>query len=335
MITLAELATNSDDKLVQGFVNEVITDSFLLSRMTFDDCLTSSGTSDLAYAYKRVKTPMTAAFRALNSEPALTAPEIERVTTSVGILSDSWKLDRVSKDAAEDLYEVYIKGSKDAIIRKFNKTVISGDTEVEENGFDGLDKAVTGSSTEFVSAVDLSSVDKASALAFATEMDELFGSLSRTPDALMMAPKSLVRVNAVCRVLGLNNITRDDAGKIVRSWNGVPIEEMKDGAMTSGDIYAVCFGMEEFHGITLKGGNAISVNLPDWTTPGAVKTGDAEFVCGCALKKTKAAGVLREKPAKTLDDMTLDELKAYAAAHSIDITGKTTKAEILAVIKAA
>lgn len=38
---------------------------------------------------------------------------------------------------------------------------------------------------------------------------------------------------------------------------------------------------------------------------------------------------------KPLDDMTVDELKAYAAAHSIDITGKTTKAEILAVIKAA
>lgn len=38
---------------------------------------------------------------------------------------------------------------------------------------------------------------------------------------------------------------------------------------------------------------------------------------------------------KALDEMTVDELKAYAAAHSIDITGKTTKADILAAIKAA
>lgn len=36
-----------------------------------------------------------------------------------------------------------------------------------------------------------------------------------------------------------------------------------------------------------------------------------------------------------LDSMTVDELKAYAAKRNIDITGKTTKAEILAVIKAA
>ena len=36
-----------------------------------------------------------------------------------------------------------------------------------------------------------------------------------------------------------------------------------------------------------------------------------------------------------LDDMSLDQLKAYAKRHSIDITGKTAKADILAVIKAA
>jgi hypothetical protein len=33
--------------------------------------------------------------------------------------------------------------------------------------------------------------------------------------------------------------------------------------------------------------------------------------------------------------MTVEELKAYAAENSIDITGKTLKADILAAIKAA
>ena len=40
-------------------------------------------------------------------------------------------------------------------------------------------------------------------------------------------------------------------------------------------------------------------------------------------------------PEKSLDEMTVDELKAYAKEHSIDITGKTAKADILAAIKAA
>lgn len=38
---------------------------------------------------------------------------------------------------------------------------------------------------------------------------------------------------------------------------------------------------------------------------------------------------------KSLDEMTVEELKAYAAENSIDITGKTLKADTLAAIKAA
>ncbi len=37
---------------------------------------------------------------------------------------------------------------------------------------------------------------------------------------------------------------------------------------------------------------------------------------------------------KTFDEMTIDELKKYAADNNIDITGKTTKADILEAIKA-
>lgn len=40
-----------------------------------------------------------------------------------------------------------------------------------------------------------------------------------------------------------------------------------------------------------------------------------------------------ESAQKSLDEMTVDELKAYAAAHDIDITGKTVKADILQAIK--
>lgn len=49
------------------------------------------------------------------------------------------------------------------------------------------------------------------------------------------------------------------------------------------------------------------------------------------------AGIVAPASAKpkALDDMTVDELKAYAAEHGIDLTGKTTKADILAAIKAA
>lgn len=292
MITLKELATNAPDKLVQGFVNETITDSYLLGAMTFDDCLASTGTSDLVYAYKRVKTPMSASFRAINDEPAVSEPKVERITTTVGILANAWKLDRVAKEAAPDLYQLHLEESKNAIIRKFNATLIGGDTKTDANGFDGLAKAVKGTSTEMTSSVDMSTIDQASALAFAEEMDVLLSALMRTPDALLVSPAMKVKINAICRVLGISNTTADTAGHRVSSWDGIRIEELRDGALTTNDVYAVCLGMDGFHGITLKGGNAIDVHLPNWDDPGAVKTGDAEFVCGCALKATKAAGVL-------------------------------------------
>lgn len=291
--TLATLAENSQDKLKQGFVNELITDSYVLNMMPFDDCLTANGTSDLVYAYKRTVTGASAEFRALNEEPTASEVKIKKVTTKPGILSSKWDMDRVAKAAAEDLYELKVAESKNAIIRKFNKTLIAGDTATEEKGFDGLDKALKGSTTEFASAIDLTALDKPTALAFATEMDTLLAALVRDPDVLAVSPHMATMMNAVCRYIGMESLTMDDAGKRVQHWDGIRIEKLKDGALASNDVYAVCFGMEEFHGITLTGDSGISVHLPDWNAPGAVKSGDSEFVCGCALKKTKAAGVLR------------------------------------------
>lgn len=296
-ITLADLAKNSNDKLKQGFINELITDSYILNAMTFDDCLSANGTSDLVYAYKRAKTGASAAFRALNEEPTVSEVAIEKITTKPGILSSKWEMDRVAKAAAEDLYELKVAESKNAIIRSFNKTLIDGDTITETKGFDGLAKALDGSSTEFTSAVDLAALNKDAALAFATEMDTMLGSLTRDPDVLAVSPHMATVMNAICRLLGFETITMDNAGKRVQNWDGIRIEKLKDGALTTNDIYAVCFGMEEFHGITLTGDAGITVALPDWSAPGAVKSGDSEFVCGCALKKTKAAGVLHPKAA--------------------------------------
>ena len=67
-------------------------------------------------------------------------------------------------------------------------------------------------------------------------------------------------------------------------------------------------------------GTGFFAELIDWVVLGEIKT---------------LSGETEKPPEKTLDEMTVDELKAYAAKNSIDITGKTTKAEILAAIKAA
>lgn len=296
-ITLADLAKNSGDKIVQGFVNEIITDSQILAALPFDNCMTADGLSDLVYSYKRVKTPMEAKFRALGDEPEETDVTFERITTNVGILSDSFKVDRVAQAAASDLYQLKLVELKNAIIRGFNKQLIAGDKASNDKAFDGLAKAIKGSSTEFTAATDISTITEDSALAFTVDLDNMLSSLMRTPNALYASSAMKVKIAAVCRRLGLATTTPDSVGNQVSAYNGIPIVELKDGALTTNDVYAVCYGLDAFHGITLKGDKAITVNLPDFSQPGAVKTVDAEFVCGCALKATKAAGVLH--PAKT------------------------------------
>lgn len=291
--TLAEIRECHQDKVVQGFISELLTDSYLMSALTFDDCLNASGTSTLTYGYNRVITPMTAAFRELNKEGAVSDPKTKHFTTECKILNDVWQMDRVAKDAADDEYQLKLEESKNAIIRKFNATLITGDSTKE--GFDGLDKAIKGTATDITSETSLATVTEDAALAFTEELDTLFSKMTRDPDVLLVSPSMKVKINSIGRKLGLATTTVDGMGRQVPNWNGIRIEVLRDGALATNDIYAVCLGMEDFHAITLRGGNGINVYLPNWAEPGAVKKGEAEMVVGCALKKTKSAGVLRAK----------------------------------------
>lgn len=54
-----------------------------------------------------------------------------------------------------------------------------------------------------------------------------------------------------------------------------------------------------------------------------------------SAKPKPADGDGQEAPSKPIDEMTIEELKAYAAEHSIDLGDATLKADILAAIKAA
>ena len=84
-----------------------------------------------------------------------------------------------------------------------------------------------------------------------------------------------------------------DAGKY---YNGsATTEVIADTAASSNaagttDIYAVCLGLDGFHGISPPGTGVINSYMPDLTAPGAVKKGEVELVAGVALKNTPEGG---------------------------------------------
>jgi hypothetical protein len=60
------------------------------------------------------------------------------------------------------------------------------------------------------------------------------------------------------------------------------------------DLYAVRFGLDGVHGVAMAGQPLVQTWLPDYSTAGAVKTGETEMgPLAVVVKRTKAAAVFR------------------------------------------
>ena len=199
-----------------------------------------------------------------------------------------------------------------AAISLFHHTLINGDATTNEDEFDGLDKMLAGTTTEFNAdgSIDISTV--ANLKNNADQLYEMLQNLIRATqaDALLLNGSTISKIQTMARILGYKTETEEAFGKKVTSMDGVRFMDLKDHYTVSGnqavanacvkitdgmtDIYAVKFDINDgFHGATLTGNTAISQYLPDFTKPGAVKDGEVEMVAATVLKNTQRAGVIR------------------------------------------
>ncbi|WP_348525379.1 major capsid protein [Luteimicrobium album] len=280
----------------------------------------------MTYGYRRLVTQPTAATRAINSEYTAQNVTTTRYTTDLAVMGGSFEVDRVVAKlgpAASGAVTLNLNQKIKATRTKFQDLVINGDTATDANGFDGLDKALTGSDTEMnVDVVtDWSSFSDANAANVALDViDEFLALLDGTPTIVLGNAKALARFRAAARRAGMYTqnpvdglvgqngrpIVREQYGSIVFADPGakagtndpiIPIETRTVATVsTTGltDLYAYRVGLDGFHGISTVGGQLVATFLPDFTTPGAVKKGEVELgPVGVALKATKAAAVLR------------------------------------------
>ena len=190
----------------------------------------------------------------------------------------------------------------------FSDTIINGNSSTDANVFDGLDVAVTGSDTEFIpsAAIDLSTSEAvtANAVAFVDAVDEWLATMDGV-DAIMCNAKMLAKFRAVARRMGMYQVKMNDFGQKVEYYGETPLVDLGAKAGTNDPIvaingsgetsmYAVRFGIDGFHAISMAGQPPVKIWLPDFSTAGAVKKGEVEMVAGCALKSTKAAGAFRK-----------------------------------------
>ena len=279
-----------------------------LDHLTFHDCVSPvGGGGTLTYAYTRLITQPTAAFRKVNAEYTPSEVKKQRETVDLKVFGGAFEIDRVIKDMGGIADEVQLQASQKvkAAQALFNDKVINGDSSANEDEFDGLNVMLTGTNTEANTSIDLSTSAAVTSnyMAFLDELDEFLAMLNGRPDALLMNTKMAAKMRAVARRAGMYQVTKDTWGNQVEHYGAIPFVDLGAKAGTNDDvvatnsgatdIYAVRFGMDGFHGISLAGQAPIKMWLPDFSTAGAVKKGEVEMVAAVALKDTRAAGVLR------------------------------------------
>ena len=308
-ITLYEAKVGMTDKVDQQIVDMFRRSSALLDNMTFDNVIApGTGGSTLTYGYIQLKTPGTAAVRAVGAEYTPGEAKREKKTTSAVIMGGSFQVDRVLQNTAGAADEVAFQAEQKikATANFFHNMVINGDTD--EGGFDGLKKLLSGTANELTSQVSIATSSELDENynAFLDEMDAFLATLDGTPSMLLMNRAMLIKLRSIARRAGYYERSQDDFGNFVETYAGIPMVDMgkffdgetsldvipTEGGKTA--IYAVCLGLDGFHGISPQGSGVIQSYLPDLAAPGAVKTGEVELVAGVALKNTLKAAVLKD-----------------------------------------
>lgn len=309
-LTLEQAKVTQQDKIVQNVIDEFRRSSVLLDSLTFDDTVSpGTGGSTLTYAYTRLKSPSTAGPRAINQEYTPGEALREKASADLQIFGGSFAIDRVIAKTSGALNEVAFQLSEKvkAARNYFHYQVINGD-DSNTGEFDGLNKILTGSDTEFTATTDLSgTVTAEKADAFLEELDGFISELDGRPSVLLGNTKLINKIKAVARKSGYLTSSEDAFGRTVDGYNGIPLVDLGyyyDGdaeetvsviPTVAGltDLYAVRLGLDGFHAATPQGGVGIETHLPDFTEAKAVHNGDVEMVAGVVLKNSRAAGVLR------------------------------------------
>lgn len=347
-VTLAQAQLNTQADIDFAVIDNLRRNSWLFNNFVWDDTATpGTGDSSLTYGYTRLLAPSAASFRRFNEEYIPNQATRERKSVELHPLGGAFTVDRKLArlgPAASNEISFQLAQKLTSMRTRFQQELILGDTAVDDAGFDGLDKALTGQTTEYLplaegvatgyldwSPATVNSEDIAMSAfdAFDDFLSRIMGSQTGSGDtgadgsvpagvkAILGNTKSISRIKALARRASQFTSERNSLGVLVErygDWVLVDIGDRADGsapiipirsADTDGggaggtitgltDIYAVSLGLDAFHGASMAGAPLVETYLPDFTQPGAVKSGEIEMgPVAAVLRNTKSCGVLR------------------------------------------
>jgi hypothetical protein len=346
-VTLAQAQVNTQNDVDYAVIDNLRRYSWLLDQIVFDDTVNpGTGGGTLTYGYTRLTTARSAQFRQFNQEYTPSQASRQRFTVDLKPLGGSFNIDRVLArlgPAATNEIAFQSQQLLTSIRTKFQEELILGDSAVDD-GFDGLDKSLTGTNTEYLpvnESVTSGYLDwtagtiNTQALAM-SQLDRLDDFLSRIVpshtgggdqgDAGALPPgvkailgntASITRVRALARWAAMYTATEDSLGRKIEMYGQWVLQDIGDRATGSGpivpiqtrdadgggaggnitgltDLYAASFGLDALHGASLAGQPLVNTYMPDFSLPGAVKSGEIEMgPVAAVIRNTRACGVMR------------------------------------------
>lgn len=308
-LTLVEAAKLSQDQLERGVIEVFVQESIILDRIPF---MTIEGN---AFKYNSEATLPGVEFRAVNSAYAESTGTVNPATESLVILGGDADVDMFIVKTRGNLIDqraVQTRLKVKAAAYKFQDTFINGSVAVDANSFDGLKVRLTGAQviTAGANGLPIVGTTDADIHAFMDKLDELIAQVNGTPDALYMNAGVRAKIrSAARRVGGWNTFQEIATGKVIDTYNGIPMidvgnkadgnpiipqtETMGTSNITS-SIYAVKFGQDvgdqAVTGLT-NGGVQVR-DLGEVSDKPVMRT-RIEFYCGIALFGGKAAARLK------------------------------------------
>jgi len=295
-INLADTRILTGDGLDTFVIDEIVESDFLLSKIPFHAAATTTGMGS-AYIYN---------YPRLISTPHRDHPP-QRFDVECKNLGGAFTIDRV------------LARNPAGVSLKFKNLALAARTAFSDAVINGLSEALAGSSTELdANSDDGLAWDWSDPVNDAENIVANLKHLANLVDPkenvyILLNRKTRAKVTTAARKLGYFEQTKDDSGRTISTFNGIPLvdlgskqdsttaivgeTELADAAnddYIASDIYVVRFGEDGFHAVSPADGHIVRTYLPDMKTGGNVnKFGEVEMFATFALKATKAAAVAR------------------------------------------
>lgn len=292
----ATAATLSQEQMERGVIEEVINRDELFAMLPFENV------NGKAYVYNRENTIAGGAFLSVNSNVPEQASDFTQVTTQLRILAGDVDIDKfllTTQSDHNDQVAVQLAQKAKGLGIQFKTALVAGDSSVDPNSFDGVQKLVAADQVIVAgangNALTLSMLDELKDACYAGQ-----------PDAFIMrrgtfrAYKALLRAAGGTRpdMIQLENFT----GSLTPTHDGVPIlvsdfipHGIAQGSATdTASIYAARFNeVDGLHGIV--GGGQAGFQVEDI---GTVQNRDAyryrmKWYVSLVLKSTRALAAVK------------------------------------------